>query len=142
MTAFTLRDWPDARVFTLAALFLVLGMALTLLAVQIGSVAVAIPATVEAGVGFGAAALACFGQLTRMAAPAERGALFAVAFVISYFAFSPPAVAAGVAITSIGLHTCTVIYSLVVAALGALALLRTRGQSITGAQLEPPAKVG
>ena len=57
------------------------------------------PAPAIAGIGFGASALACFGTLARLAAPEERGELFAVAFVISYLAFSLPAVVAGFAAT-------------------------------------------
>ena len=60
--------------------------------------------TVVAGVGFGASALACFGTFARLAAPAERGELFSVAYVIAYLAFSIPAVIAGLASTSFGLR--------------------------------------
>jgi general stress protein CsbA len=84
---------------------------------------VAAAGTVVAGVGFGASALGCFGTLARLAAPAERGELFAVAFVIAYLAFSLPAILAGFASTSVGLHDTAVVYGLgvVVLSLGALA---------------------
>jgi hypothetical protein len=73
-------------------------------------------------VGFGASALASFGTLARLAAPSERSELLAVALVIAYLAFSLPAVAAGFAATSFGLHATAVVYSLGVVALGLLAL--------------------
>ena len=57
--------------------------------------------TLMAGVGFGAAALGTFGTLRRIAEPHERGELFAAAFVISYLAFSIPAVIAGFAGTDL-----------------------------------------
>jgi hypothetical protein len=78
--------------------------------------------TITAGIGFGASALACFGTLARLAAPEERGELFAVVYVIAYLAFSLPAVLAGLASTSVGLHTTTVVYSLGVIALGLMTL--------------------
>jgi hypothetical protein len=84
--------------------------------------------TLVAGVGFGASALAAFGTLARLAAPGERSELLAVALVIAYLAFSLPAIAAGFATTSFGLHATTVVYGLGVVALGlvALAVQRTR----------------
>jgi len=82
----------------------------------------AIAGTVVAGVGFGASALATCGTLARIAAPGERGGLLAAALVIAYVAFSLPAVGAGFASTSFGLHTTTVVYSLCVIALGLVAL--------------------
>jgi hypothetical protein len=79
--------------------------------------------TVIAGVGFGASALGCFGTLGRIAAPDERGELFAVAFVISYLAFSLPAVIAGFASTAAGLQDTAVVYGLGVVALSLSALV-------------------
>jgi hypothetical protein len=77
---------------------------------------------VVAGIGFGASALASFGTLARIAAPAERGELFAVVYTISYVAFSLPAVLAGLATTSFGLHPTAVVYSAAVILLGLVAL--------------------
>ena len=93
------------------------------------TVALAGAGTVVAGVGFGASALASFGMLSRLAAPGERSELFAVAYVIAYLAFSLPAVAAGFATTSVGLHATMVVYSLSVVALGLTALAAQRMRS-------------
>ena len=82
--------------------------------------------TLVAGVGFGASALACFGTLARIALPDERGELFAAAYVISYTAFSVPAVAAGFASTSFGLRPTTLVYGVVVVAFGVVALVVQR----------------
>ena len=46
--------------------------------------------------------------------------------VIAYLAFSLPAVAAGFATTSVGLHVTTVVYTVGVAALGVIALAAQR----------------
>jgi hypothetical protein len=75
-------------------------------------------------VGFGASSLATFGTFARIAGVDERGALFAFAFVISYLAFSVPAVAAGFASTAFGLRITALVYGLavVLAATSALVL--------------------
>lgn len=126
VTAFALRGWPARRVLTVSAVLLAAGTALTLGGVQANSVIVAAAGTAVAGIGFGGSALASFGTLARLAAPAERGELFAVAYVIAYLAFSLPAVLAGLATTSYGLHATAIVYSLAVAALSVTALTAQR----------------
>ena len=123
ITAFSLRGWPTERVLRMAAVLLTVGTATTLVGVELESIALAAAGTVIAGIGFGGSALACFGTLARVAAPEERGEVFAVAFVISYLAFSLPAVVAGFAASSVGLHTTAVVYGLVVVALSLLTLI-------------------
>jgi MFS family permease len=133
ITAFIMKTWPTGRVLRIAAVLLTLGTAITLVGVQVDSIVIAAVGTVIAGVGFGASALATFGTLARLAAPAERGELFAVALVISYVAFSLPAVVAGVAATTFGLHSTALVYGLVVVVLGLITLvaqgLRGRNRS-------------
>jgi MFS family permease len=122
LTAFVLRAWPISRVLGISAGLLSAGTALTLAGVEAHTAALASAGTVVAGVGFGASALGTFGTLARIAAPGERSELLAAALVIAYLAFSLPAVAAGLATTSFGLHATTVVYSLGVVALGLVAL--------------------
>jgi MFS family permease len=131
VTAFALKSWPTDRVLSIAAVLLTGGTGITLLGVVIESILLAAVGTAVAGIGFGASALACFGTLARLAAPEERGEVFAVAFVISYLAFSLPAVIAGLAATGVGLHTTAVVYGMVVVLLGVITLvtLRRRGRS-------------
>jgi hypothetical protein len=123
ITAFAVRSWPTARVLAMAAALLTGGTAVTLLGVQLGSIGIAAAGTVVAGVGFGASALGCFGTLARLAAPQERGELFAVVLVISYLAFSLPAMVAGLAATSVGLLATALVYGSVVVALGAITMI-------------------
>jgi hypothetical protein len=123
VTAFSLRAWPTQTVLVISAVTLSAGTALTLAGVEAQAVALAFVGTLVAGVGFGASALASFGTLARIAAPGERSELLAAALVIAYLAFSLPAVAAGLASTSFGLHPTTVVYSLGVVALGLIALV-------------------
>ena len=61
-----------------------------------------------------------------LAAPAERGELFAVALTISYVAFSIPAVIAGIAANSFDLRITGLVYGLVVVVLGAVAVVLQR----------------
>ncbi len=126
VTAFALRGWPAERVLTVGAVLLTGGTAVTLAGLQLDSVPLAGIGTVLAGIGFGASALACFGALARMAAPAERGELFAVAYVIAYLAFSLPAVAAGFASTSVGLRSTAMVYGVAVGVLSLAALAAQR----------------
>jgi hypothetical protein len=86
-------------------------------------IALAALGTVIAGIGFGAAALATFGTFARIAQPHERDALFAAAFVISYVAFSVPAVVAGFAGTAFGLRITAEVYALVIIAIAVAALV-------------------
>ena len=132
-TAVALRAWPMDRVLVISAVLLSAGTALTLAGVEAHAVALAFAGTVAAGVGFGASALASFGTLARIAAPGERSELLAAALVIAYLAFSLPAVAAGFASTSFGLHPTTVVYSLGVVTLGLIALA---AQAMRSARLE------
>jgi len=122
MSAFALRHWPTRRVLGISATTLSAGIALSLVGVESQAVVLAVGGTVVAGVGFGASALGSFGTLARIAGPGERSELLAAALVIAYLAFSLPALAAGLAATSFGLHPTTVVYGLGVVVLGLIAL--------------------
>ena len=122
LTALLLRNWPLPRVLLLAAVLLAVGTMGTLGAVDAGSAPLAALGTVVAGVGFGAAGLGAFGTMAALARPTERGAVFALTYVVSYLAFSVPAVAAGVAANVVGLGPTTTVYGGVVAALGLIAV--------------------
>jgi MFS family permease len=130
ITAFALRRLPTPRVLVIAGALLTIGAATSIVGVELNAVVVAAAGTVLSGIGFGASALATFGTLATLAAPAERAELFTVALVIAYLAFSVPAVVAGLATSAFGLHATTLVYAVVVAALSATALaaqrLRTR----------------
>src|SRR6195952_4560134 len=130
LASFLLRDRPVRSLIAPAAGLLAGGTAVTLVGFTVASLALAALGTVIAGVGFGAAALACFGVFAEIAGPGERGGLFAVAYVISYTAFSLPAVAAGIGSGLVGLATVAEVYGGVVVLLGAgsavLTLVRGR----------------
>ncbi|WP_030440595.1 MFS transporter [Actinoplanes subtropicus] len=126
ITSYAMRKQPIPRVLTVAAALLTLGSVVSVLGLEWSSVTLAAVGTVISGIGFGASALASFGTLATLAAPHERGELLAVALVIAYTAFSVPAVIAGFAATSFGLHPVALVYGVSVAVLGALALIAQR----------------
>jgi hypothetical protein len=123
ITAYLLRSRPATSLLAPAAALLGLGTLVAIAGVGADLVALCAAGTLVAGVGFGAAALATLGTFARIAEPHERGALFAVAFVISYVAFSVPAVIAGFASTAFGLRGTTEVYAMVIVALTAVALV-------------------
>lgn len=129
ITSYVLRNAPTRRVLQLAGALLTAGVAVSVLGLELDDVTLAAAGTVLSGIGFGASALASFGTLAVLAAPHERGELFAVALVIAYLAFSVPAVIAGVAVTAFSLHATALVYGTVVAALGAAALVAQRRRS-------------
>ena len=105
-----------------AGAVLALGTVVTLVGVGADAVGWAVVGTVVSGTGFGAASLACFGTLSRIASPGTRGELMAVAYTVAYTAFSVPAVAAGAAATAFGLRPVAQVYGLVVVVLGVVAV--------------------
>ncbi|GAA0536209.1 MFS transporter [Paractinoplanes ferrugineus] len=132
ITSYAMRKLPTPRVLTVAAALLTAGSLISVAGLEWSNVWVAAAGTVISGVGFGASALASFGTLALLAAPHERGELLAVALTIAYTAFSVPAVIAGLAATSEGLHRTALVYGLVVAVLGAVATLAQRLRSRIG----------
>jgi MFS family permease len=126
VTSYAMRRMPTPRVLAIAASLLTVGAVVSVVGVDIDQVVVAAVGTVISGIGFGASALASFGTLAMLADPHERGELLAVALVIAYIAFSIPAVIAGFAATSAGLRDTALVYGIVVAVLGAMALAAQR----------------
>ncbi|NIH79803.1 MFS transporter [Amycolatopsis viridis] len=131
LTSLVLRSAPVGAVLQAGAALLAVGMGITLAGVLADIVALAAVGTLVSGVGFGAAALASFGTLARLAAPGERGELFSVVYVIAYLAFSVPAVIAGFAATAAGLRPTAIVYGF---AVGGLAVLAVIAQSVRAAR--------
>ncbi|MEA2138954.1 MAG: hypothetical protein QOG56_2104 [Solirubrobacteraceae bacterium] len=122
LSALALRERDTRDVLLVAGAFLVVGIAITLAGLDLELLWLAAAGTLVAGIGFGASALGGFGTLARVAAPAERGEVLALALVISYLAFSLPAVAAGFAATSFGLRPTALVYGSAILGLSLLAL--------------------
>ena len=83
---------------------LIVGVALALVALGIGSTALFLAAAAIAGLGFGPAFAGAFRALSTRAPKGQRAALVSSILAVSYLAFSLPAVAAGAAVTQVGLH--------------------------------------
>ncbi|MFD7752007.1 hypothetical protein [Streptomyces sp. NPDC059757] len=99
------------------------GTGLTLLALVGPSRPLFFLGTALVGAGFGSSFLGTFRSLASLAGPTERADLFASVYVVSYLAFSAPAVLAGIAVPSLGLRTVTMVYGAVVIVLALLAAI-------------------
>jgi MFS family permease len=102
---------------------LIAGLALVLVAVEAGSNPLFLAAAAIAGLGFGPAFGGIFRALAEMAPADRRAELVSSMLTVAYTAFSLPAVAAGIAVTQIGLQETAEIYGAVLIALAGLALL-------------------
>jgi predicted MFS family arabinose efflux permease len=109
-----MRNLPPDRAMISGALTFSVGVAGTVAALLTGSLALFFVAAVVSGFGFGGAFLGAMATVTRGVAPGERAGLLSSVFVVSYLAFSVPAIAAGVAAGRIGLARTAEIYGAVV----------------------------
>lgn len=107
---------------------LLVGTVVLELALQTASLPLFVLASLVAGAGFGASFLGALRAVTQLAAPHERAALLSAVYVVSYLAFSVPAVVAGVLITRVGLVPTVQGYGAFVAVLAAVSLLVQLGR--------------
>ncbi|SDY15951.1 Predicted arabinose efflux permease, MFS family [Modestobacter sp. DSM 44400] len=133
-----MRSVAPARAMVTGALVFVVGIAGTIVALATVSTWLFFAAAVVSGFGFGAAFLGAIATVTQGVAPGERAGLLSAVFTASYLAFSVPAIAAGVAATSVGLALTAEVYggAVIVLALTAVAGLVVRRQPVT---VEPAA---
>lgn len=103
------------------SLFLLVGVALTFVAIATTASATLLAGTSLAGVGVGLGFTGVFRTITALALPGESAALVAAIFVVAYLAFSVPALIAGVATTNLGLRSTALIYAALLAVLAASA---------------------
>lgn len=111
---------------------LAIGVIVTVPATLLAALPLYIAGSVVAGVGFGATLRVALGTLAEVAPAAERGRTFASMYVVSYAAFSVPAVAAGFAVEVVGLRSTTVGYCVLEAVLVVVAAVTAaRARSTT-----------
>jgi len=122
LTSVLLRARSAAVMARFGTLLLIVGTALFAAGVQASSLPLFVTGAVIAGAGFGPAFLGAFGTLSQLAAPHERAALISAIYVVSYLAFSLPALVAGVLITHAGLRETSLGYAIVVGAVVAATL--------------------
>jgi MFS family permease len=111
------------------------GAVLFLLALAWSSIALFVVASIVAGGGFGTGYLGSIRSVSQLAEPHERAALLSAVYVVSYLAFSVPALVAGVLATYIGLRDTSFGYGgfVAVVAVSALAFARLHGPRGTAA---------
>lgn len=126
VTIYALRNSTPAHALKLATSWLVVGMVITLVGLAVEVAAITALGTMIAGVGFGASGRGTFGTIAALAGPEERGEVFAAFYVVSYLAFSLPALAAGIASTSAGLQSTALVYGTIVLALTLAAIWAQR----------------
>lgn len=132
LAAVVARDLAPAPMARLGTALLTAGTALFLAALAASSLAIFVPAAVIAGAGFGSAFLGALRSVTQLAAPHERAALLSAVYVVSYLAFSVPALVAGVAITHAGLRSTALGYAGFVMIVSVLSLVRQGGMVRAG----------
>jgi MFS family permease len=101
---------------------LIAGLGLALAAIAVESEPLFLAGAAVAGLGFGPGFAGVFRTLSELAPADQRAALISSILVVSYLAFSLPAVIAGVAVTHIGLQETAELYGAVLIATAALAL--------------------
>jgi MFS family permease len=98
------RDVSPSTMARLGRGVLAVGTGLFLLALGSSSIALFVVASIVAGGGFGPAFLGALRSVSQLAEPHERAALLSAVYVVSYVAFSVPALVAGLLTTHIGLR--------------------------------------
>jgi MFS family permease len=118
-----LRHQTPETMSRIGTLLLVIGTAAFALAIAVTSLGIFVLGAVLAGAGFGPAFLGAFRTVSQLAEPHERAALISAIYVVSYLAFSIPALIAGVLITGSGLRSISLGYATVVAVVAAATVL-------------------
>ena len=98
------------------------GTLVFLLALATSSLAAFVPSVIIAGAGFGTAFLGALRSVTQLAEPTQRAALLSAVYVVSYLAFSIPALVTGVVLTHAGLRSTALGYAGFVAVVAAAAM--------------------
>jgi hypothetical protein len=134
-----------SRVMLSGCLVLVAGALMTFVAVERASSGFLLVGTAVAGFGFGPAFTGGYRSVTVQTPTADRAGVITAIYIVSYLATGIPAVAGGIATSHYGLEDTAQVYSLVVAALAAIAAtvltIRIRARSPVrdaGALLAPP----
>ncbi|XEG70850.1 MFS transporter [Pseudomonas sp. abacavir_1] len=123
LAIFALRHGAAPLILRRGGLALVGGLLLTLLGIDSGSAWLFFLGTAVAGLGFGGGFLGALRAVVPLAHAHERGGLMAGFYVLSYLAFSLPAVLAGAATQRYGLVPTTNGYAGVLVLLATLVLL-------------------
>lgn len=110
LAAACVRTLPPRAVMIVGAIVLALGVAVSLVSISLVSVPMYFLGSVIAGAGWGGTFLGAMRTLGALVPADERGSVFATTFVLSYLAFSVPAVIGGLAVHSFGLEPTALVY--------------------------------
>ena len=123
LTVFVVRARPARAVMTVGALALIVGVALTLAAIPLGSATVFFAGAALAGVGFGAGFQGAIRMVVPLAGPTERAGVLSALYVVCYLAMGVPAVFGGLRVVyGHGLLAAAREYGVAVIVLAVLAL--------------------
>jgi hypothetical protein len=126
-SVYLLRKVPARTVLVWGIAGLVAGVAITLVALGAGSVALFFVGTAVSGVGFGAGFQGGIRTAVPLAEPHERAGVLSLLFVVSYLGMGVPAVAAGFGATDgLGLLGAARVYGIALIVLAGLALAGLR----------------
>lgn len=129
LTVAALRQLPAQRLLVIGTAALSLGVLVSLLGIWQHSVAMLFAGSVIAGFGFGASFAGSLSTLLPTAEAHQRAGLLAAFYVLSYLAFSLPALAAGVAVPYAGLAVVAYVYGAVVIVLAIMSMIASlRGE--------------
>jgi predicted MFS family arabinose efflux permease len=121
-TTYVLRTSPVRRVMLIGTNTLIVGVALALFAVWVGSPLVFFGGTIVAGIGFGAGFQGGIRLVAPLAHPDQRAGVLSVLYTVSYLGLGIPAIVAGLAVVhGGGLVATSYEYGLAVIALAAIA---------------------
>lgn len=109
-------------VMLVGCVVLIVGALVTFASIETSTPALLFAGTAVAGVGFGPAFMGAYRSMVAEAPPKERAGLITTIYIVGYLSTGIPAVIGGVAATYYGLHDTALVYSVVVAALVAVAV--------------------
>jgi MFS family permease len=123
ISTYLLRNAPARNVMLTGIAGLVVGVAITLVALSAGSAALFFVGTAVSGIGFGSGFQGAIRTVVPVAAPHERAGVLSLLFTISYLGLGVPAVAAGfLAVHGAGLTGAARDYGVALIFLAAFAL--------------------
>ena len=127
------RTRPARVALATGAVALVIGVGASLVGVQWHSIATFFAGSIVAGLGFGAGFNGTLRTLVPLAEAHERAGLMATFYILSYLAFSVPAIAAGTLAGQVGLQAASTFYGALLVVLACVALAMMARSSTTPA---------
>ena len=118
-----LRSMSTLRLLLTGAIVLAAGLLITLTGVHAGNAGIFFAGTIIAGMGFGSAFQGALRSVLPLAEAHERAGLMAALYVLSYLAFSVPAILAGTMAHVVGLRLTTDVYGIALIVLAAMTVV-------------------